>query len=526
MMSLNNDVLEIRNFSLNSSVQVDDILSKIEIFDGKSILIHIVSYMHNTILVQNLKSALSKKFPKAKIVLLNHDDKHHTYLTIYTVQDSDTSNIDNISDFIVRELYNDLNNKNVSIQDYRSKLLSRYFTDHLTNFPNLYRLRGDLDEKNRYVLIVFNIDNFHTINNFYGYIVGDYVLEQVGKHLKSKLSGVDIYKLNGDEFAFIVDEDMGFYELKSYMQELYDKIKNIVIGYKDVSIYVDFTLASCSSKDGKNIFSKVAMALKHAKEVGANFWIYEDRMNFESEYERNLKISALVREAVEAGRIVPYFQAIADAKTLDIKKYECLARLVDKNEKILSPILFIPIAKRIKVYKDITMLIIEKSFEMFEDSEYEFSINLSTEDIMCSEIFEFIINKLKHSKASHRVIFELLESEAVEDFKMVERFISEVQRYSAKVAIDDFGSGYSNFKYLAYMRPDFIKIDGSLIKDIDVDKNLLMIVQSIVEFSKKLGIKTIAEYVHSSVVLDIVKGLNIDYVQGFYIDEPSPNIFR
>lgn len=523
-MSLNNSIVEVKNFSLNSSTKVDDILSKIGLFRGKYVLIHIVSYMHNTILVQNLKNLLSKKIPQANIVLLKHDDKHQTYLTIYTIEKQDDLNVNDVSDFILREFFNDLNDKNISIQDYRSKLLSRYFTDHLTNFPNLYKLRSDLDEKSRYVLIVFNIDSFHTINSFYGYLVGDYVLEQVGKYLKSKLSNLAIYRLNGDEFAFIVDEEMGFYELKSYMQGLYDNIKNIVVRYKDVSIYVDFTLASCSSKDGKNIFSKVAMALKHAKEVGANFWIYEDRMNFESEYERNLKLSALVREAVEAGRIVPYFQAIADAKTLEIKKYECLARLIDKNEKIVSPMLFIPIAKRIKVYKHITMQIIEKSFETFEESEFEFSINLSTEDIMCSEIFEFIINKLKYSKASHRVIFELLESEAVEDFKMVERFISEVQRYSARVAIDDFGSGYSNFKYLANMRPDFIKIDGSLIQDIDIDKNLLMIVESIVEFSKKLGIKTIAEYVHSSVVLDIVKGLDIDYVQGFYIDEPSPVI--
>ena len=133
------------------------------------------------------------------------------------------------------------------------------------------------------------------------------------------------------------------------------------------------------------------------------------------------------------------------------------------------------------------------------------------------------MDKLKSSKASTRVTFELLESEAVSDFKKLERFISEVKRHGAKIAIDDFGSGYSNFSYLTKMSADYIKIDGSLIRNIDVDKSSLLVVETIVDFAKKLGIKTVAEYVHSSVVMDKVKELGIDYSQGFYIDEPSIN---
>ncbi len=140
---------------------------------------------------------------------------------------------------------------------------------------------------------------------------------------------------------------------------------------------------------------------------------------------------------------------------------------------------------------------------------------------MCSEIFRFIIEKLKNSKASHRVIFELLESDAIEDYKKVDRFISEVKRYGAKVAIDDFGSGYSNFSYLTRVNVDIIKIDGSLIENIDVDQNAYIVVETIIEFAKKLGIQTVAEYVHSSVIMDAVKNLGVDFSQGFYIDEPS-----
>jgi EAL domain-containing protein (putative c-di-GMP-specific phosphodiesterase class I) len=143
---------------------------------------------------------------------------------------------------------------------------------------------------------------------------------------------------------------------------------------------------------------------------------------------------------------------------------------------------------------------------------------------MSSEMYKFIINKLSSSHASTRVTFELLESEAVQDFKKVQRFISEVKRYGAKIAIDDFGSGYSNFLYLTKMSADYIKIDGGLIKDIDIDTTAFIVVQTIVEFARTLGIKTIAEYVHSSAVMQKVKELGIDYSQGFYIDEPSKTI--
>jgi len=403
----------------------------------------------------------------------------------------------------------------------RNNLFNRYFIDHLTNLPNVYQLRKDLDEKEDFSLIIFNIDNFATINNFYGFLVGDYVIEELGRFLKRTLPNHTVYRLSGDEFAFVIDKKMFFYDLKDHLESLYQDMKDIIIEYQEVNIFIDFTLASSANKDNTNIFSKVSMALKHAKEIGAPFWIYEDKMNFENNYERNIQLSETVREAIGDFRIIPYYQAIIDTKTNKIVKYECLARLIDCEGKILSPLTFIPIAKKIKYYNIVTKTIINKSFETFESIDFEFTINLSIEDIVNKEIFEFIMDKLKNSRVSNKVTFEILESDAIEDFVKVERFINEVRRYGAKIAIDDFGSGYSNFSYLTKIRADYIKIDGSLVKNIDIDKNSLVVVETIVEFARKLGISTVAEYVHSGNVMDKVKELGIDYSQGFYISKPS-----
>ena len=521
-MKKDSDILEITSFILKSSTEVAETLAKIELLDKKNLLIHIVSFLHNTVLVQNLKKSLLELVPNAQVILLNHEDKSKTLLSIFSL-DKEVNNSD-ISHEILNVLHVENKTKNTSLEEYRLKLFNRYFTDNLTNLPNIFQLRKDLEENEDFGLVLINIDNFHTINNFYGFLVGDYVLEEVGRILKDSLPKHEIYRTSGNEFAFVLDRNLGFYDLKNYLIELYNTINHISVQYQDIIIYIDITLASSANRDTYQMFSKVSMALKHAKNMSLPFWIYEDRMKFENDYERNLELSGTVRNAVEDSRIIPYYQAIIDNKTSKIKKYECLARLLDRNQKILSPVLFIPVAKKIKVYSQVTKLIIEKSFLAFEDNTLEFSINLSIEDIMSGEMYNFIIDKLKDSDASSRVTFELLESEAIQDFKKVERFISEAKRYGAKIAIDDFGSGYSNFSYLTKMNADYIKIDGSLIKDIDVDKTSYIVVETIVAFAKKLGIKTIAEYVHSSIVMDKVKELGIDYSQGFYIDEPSISI--
>jgi len=524
-LSISNHKLKIDSFVLESSAEVNSTVEKIKQLAQKNTLIHLVSFMHNTVLVQNLKRELEKELPHAKLVLLKHEDKNITVVTVFRLDD-EINMSQNISDGVLKELSVDNSKKHMSIESYRNQLLKRYFTDHLTDLPNLYQLRKDLEQNEEYGLILVKIDNFQMINNFYGFIVGDYVIEYVGNYLKDNLKDYDVYRLSGSEFGLSIKTNQGFYELKKTLSELYESIKNIELIYQGNRIFIDFTIASSSNKDHSNIFSKVSMALLYAKNRGIPYWIYEDRMNFENEYSRNLELSLVVRDSIENSGIVPYFQAIMDNETGDVTKYECLARLIDKNKKILSPVLFIPIAKNIKIYNQVTKSIITKSFAAFEKNSYEFNINLSIEDIMSNEIFEFILEKLKTSDASSRVTFELLESEAIKDFKKVERFINEVKRHGAKIAIDDFGSGYSNFFYLTKMQADYIKIDGSLIENIDVDKASLLVVETIVDFAKKLGIKTVAEYVHSSIIMDKVKAMGIDYSQGFYIDEPSLKITK
>lgn len=410
------------------------------------------------------------------------------------------------------------------LSDLQKQLVEQYYVDFLTSLPNLYKLRDDLENFSQSTLITLNIDNFKILNDFYGFIVGDFILESLAIRLKEHFNDKRVYRIASDEFAILLEEELSFYEIKEYLVSLIYSFDHLEFSYASTKIYVDVTFASSASKSRENIFSKVSMAMKYAKEERQKFWIYEDSMSIGDEYESNLKFAIKVRNALNNNGLIPYFQPIIDNTTDKIVKYEALSRLIDSNGIVYSPERFIPVAKTIKVYDKVTKMVIDKTFETFSQSQKEFSINLSFEDIINPNIYDFILTRLKNHELASQVTFELLESERVKDFKKVVRFFNEIKRYGAKVAIDDFGSGFSNFSYMIKLKPDFIKIDGSLIQELDTNKNAQIVVETIVDFAKKLNIKTVAEYVHSSTVLSAVKMMNIDYSQGFYIDKPKPQI--
>ena len=149
--------------------------------------------------------------------------------------------------------------------------------------------------------------------------------------------------------------------------------------------------------------------------------------------------------------------------------------------------------------------------------EISFSINIEVEDINDTHTATFIIDQLHRSTSSERIIFELVESEKIDNNDLVKSFLAQLKRLGCQIALDDFGSGYSNYAYMLEMGVDFIKIDGSLIKNIDRDKDKQRIVASIISIVHDLGMKTVTEYVNSHAVYEMVVSLGTDYVQGIYI---------
>jgi c-di-GMP phosphodiesterase len=198
--------------------------------------------------------------------------------------------------------------------------------------------------------------------------------------------------------------------------------------------------------------------------------------------------------------------------------------LIEPDGTVLSPFWFLEHAKKSKLYDKLTRIMITKTFAVFEHLEYEFSLNLTVYDIVSADTRAYIYKILEHSSASKRAVFEIVESEGIVNYEEVIEFIRHVKQFGCKIAIDDFGTGYSNFSYLSKLDVDYIKIDGSLIKNINSDEDHLLTVESILFFARKKGIETIAEYVEDESLFNKVLELGIDYSQGYLFSTPQPTI--
>ena len=405
----------------------------------------------------------------------------------------------------------------------QNKLDSIANTDTLTGLGNRYKLTSDILKSKKPALAILNIDNFSQINDFYGHIVGDHIIKEFGDKINKNKCEKEcmVYHLQGDEYVLFnsnISKDEFLHKIKRILKKLED-MKVVVQGE-----YLSFSFSlGISFESSKNILTTADMALKIARKENKTLIVYRDDISLTKEYQNNLKWSKKVKEALQEERIVPVFQAIVNNETGAWEKYESLVRLED-NSKLITPYFFLDISKQTKHYTSITKVMIEKSFEMFKDKELEFSLNLTIEDILNNEIQTFIFTILDFYNIGSRVVFEIVESESIENFDEVLKFINKIKSYGCKIAIDDFGTGYSNFEYLMKLNADFIKIDGSLIKDIDSNKNGQIVVSTIVDFAKKMGIKTIAEFVETKEILDIIKELGVDYSQGYFFSQPKKTI--
>ena len=407
---------------------------------------------------------------------------------------------------------------------HKSKELEKNLReDLLTKKGNRYNLLEDISLSSKPYLALLDINRFSEINDFYGHAVGDKVLKIIAKIIKEQLPNNNyiLYRVYSDEFAVLVDNESKEDFLKN-IKQISENIssKPIKINHKELYIQTTYNI---SFEDKENLIETANMIKKYSK-TNKNVTIYDKSLELEKIYEKNIFWTLKIKKALEEDRIVPYYQAIYNLETNKIEKYESLMRLIKEDGSVISPYYFLEISKKSKQYLKLTKRIIRKSFEYFKDKDFEFSVNLTIKDIKNHEVSSFIIEKLKEYNLASKVVFEIVESEGIDNFEEINNFIDKVKELGCKIAIDDFGSGYSNFEYLIKLNADYIKIDGSLIKDILVNKNNQEIVITIIDFAKRQGFKTIAEFVSSKEIFDKVKELGVDYAQGYYIGEPKVEI--
>lgn len=403
------------------------------------------------------------------------------------------------------------------------------YTDNLTKLENRSKLIYDLrySQIPTFSIAIIDINSFKEINDFYGNKIGDLILINAAKIIQKIIAPFEhmkLYKFPADIYA-ITNSHQDKQEFMNVVIDIIERIDNNVYSFDQYEIDTRVTAGiSFSHKNNKLITAD--LALQAAKKDHKDYLVFYDELDNLKEYQNNMVWTKKLKTALAKDNIVVYYQPLINNKTMQVDKYECLVRMID-NDSIISPFFFLDISKKSNQYHKITRAVIQKSFKEFENLPFEFSINISYEDIEQHDFLDYIKEMFELYEVKNRVVFEILEDQGIKNYSTLAHFITQVKELGCKVAIDDFGSGYSNFEHLLKMNVDYLKIDASLVKNIVEDENSYKVTQTIIEFAKNLKLKTIAEYVENRDIFNTVKVLGADYSQGYYFSAPLkvPNLY-
>ncbi|XPV67418.1 MAG: EAL domain-containing protein [Halarcobacter sp.] len=368
------------------------------------------------------------------------------------------------------------------------------------------------------------------INALYGFNNGDYIISQLHKLLKTNIKKEILASLKKSVCMQIKNSHVDVFLITIYEDlEKIDiiKIKNIIFNtiisheFKLIdtahTIDIDITIG-CSKGNDKDLKIFAEKALHNAKLNYINFMYYDSNL-YKNNF-LNAELLSILHKNIDEKSVEPFFQPIQDNKSSVIVKYEALMRIYDKNGNIILPQVFIEKSRKYRLFNKLMELMILKVIEYIKKYKINVSINLDYNDILNPTMKKLIINNIKESNIGEYLTVEILESKKINNYYLVNDFINDLKQHNVKIAIDDFGSGFSNYEQILNINTDYIKLDGSLIKKID-EEVYYNLVKSIVQFSKEQNIKIIAEFVSDLKILRYVKSLDIDYSQGYYISKPK-----
>ncbi|MCK9492212.1 MAG: EAL domain-containing protein [Sulfurimonas sp.] len=421
------------------------------------------------------------------------------------------------------------NNLEQKVEEKTLELRRMCYQEYYTDLPNAQKLQVDMLEGEYDYLLLLDMSNFSTINKEYGKVFSNQVLSKTARSLEHHIhKKARLYKVESDRFVILLRET-SLEELHDYCKQIVAFFDNKNVKIDEVELHVTFNIGISTRKENAaQTLINSEYALDTSKDLGSRHYeIFNENNSFFRDEKKAIECLKITRELVLEDMIEPYFQAIVDIKTKEIKKYEVLARGVTKDAIVL-PERFIKPAEKLGLMTSITKVMINKSFVFFRDKEYDFSINITERDLLDGYLCRFLKEKLEFYKVdAKRVTFEIKESITLaKDYTKIMKEIDALREMGFKIAIDDFGVNESNFSKLISIDIDFIKIDQAFIKKLKQDKKSQKNLKAIVNFAKTLDIQTIAKFVEDEETYKIIQECEVDFVQGYFIAKPESTLVK
>lgn len=412
------------------------------------------------------------------------------------------------------------------LEDTKNELYNTLIIDSVTNLYTRKKLYTDLKKSELSSLIQINIDSFSTLNNTYGYLVGDNILRKIALILESSvLDSIGIYRIEADKFVLLFEN-----KANKNLENIANNIKSLISGnsinVNELTLFINVSIGIVNYPE-TNLLQKSEIALHASRKKQDNkIEFYSEELNTIKTINNNLLWTKRLAYAIENNKLLAYYQPILECSSEKIVKYEALVRL-EHEGKVYSPFNFLEAARKAGLLTKITLIVFELSCKTFENNDYDFAVNITDHDLMSSSFTNSILNLcLKYNIKTSRVSLEILEEENVSKNIQAQNNLKKLKELGFELSIDDFGVEYSNFSQLKSLDISTVKIDGSFIKDIDTNINSKYIVEAILSYTKNIKVKTVAEFVHSKEVFETISELGIDYAQGYYFGEPKSTLVK
>jgi len=403
---------------------------------------------------------------------------------------------------------------NSNLNRTHEKLLEMVIRDPGTGLYNRNKMLEDLQSSGS-ILMRLQLRNYHPLQNLYGQDAADAVVKATVLELKT-LQMPGLYRIAEDEFCLRLDT-----ENPSLFFTAYDTLSRLCVRYSDIEIH-PFFFAGIALK--APLFDEAGIALLEAQRLNAPYPVTSAVTGHTKEsFLSNIAWSSRLNHALAQSRLVPYFQPIYNLQTGRIDKFESLVRMIEADE-VIAPFHFLKAAADMGKTHEITRMMIDKVCAVaaaFPDTG--FTVNISFRDFTQFDLPAYLLEQChRYGVAPTQITLELLETEALDDSVRIVQAVTRLKQSGFSIAIDDFGTGHSNFAHLMSMKVDFIKIDGSFIKEIAKDPSSATITRTISQFAALMGARTVAEFVADEQILKRVRQFGIHYAQGYAISPPLP----
>ena len=421
--------------------------------------------------------------------------------------------------------------------------------DDLTGLINRTEFRSRVEEaielsKEResvHGLLYLDLDQFKVVNDSCGHQAGDDLLKQLTILLNNSLRSADtLARLGGDEFGALL-MDCPPEQVMAIADELRESVKEHRFLHKDkifqIGVSIGVVIINSQSVNLDSLMSAVDAACYTAKDQGRNcIHLFQEDGGETGRRITEMQWVPRIRQALKDDRFVLYYQPIVSTGgeiNVDTGHGEVLIRMRDEDGGIVPPGAFLPVAERYDLVSDIDRWTIRTLFTRHKDryhktasdtdTGFPFSINLSGASLMNPAFLDFVKSEIRAQEIpAEMVAFEITETAAISHLEKAAHFIAELKHMGCKFLLDDFGSGMSSFGYLKHLSVDYLKIDGLFVKDIVTDPIDHAMVSAINQIGHTMGLKTVAEYVENSDILQELKTIGVDYAQGYGIAPPVP----